>query len=120
LAVDGNSILVAPELLGDANVDGRVNFSDFVVLSNHFGVSNGGWVGADFNGDGVTNFADFVTLSNNFGAVIGAPFTANLLAERTSVEQSSAAPEPGSVALLVAGLMSTLQIQRPSRSRIRC
>jgi hypothetical protein len=110
LSADGNSILVSPELLGDANVDGVVNFADFVLLSNHYGQANQGWVGADFNGDGVVNFADFVQLSNHYGQTYGSPsfvvgpdeFAA--FASASAAFFAGAAPEPGTVLLLGVGL----------------
>ena len=58
-------------LVGDANGDGVVNFSDYVTLNNHFGTTTtGGASVGDFNGDGKVDFADYTLLSNNFGAVV--------------------------------------------------
>lgn len=51
---------------GDANLDGEVNFDDFVSLSTNFR-QNGGWAAGDFDGSGGVGFADFVLLSTNFG-----------------------------------------------------
>ena len=57
---------VAVTILGDLNVDFRVDFTDFLVLSANFGkpasASNG-----DLTGDGRVDFADFLLLSKNFG-----------------------------------------------------
>lgn len=54
---------------GDTNLDRKVDFADFVILSNHFDsvAENRGWSTADFTGDGMSGFDDFVILSNNFG-----------------------------------------------------
>lgn len=52
---------------GDANGDGKVNFVDFVILSDHFGVGQG-WGEGNFDGsEAGTPFADFLVLANNFG-----------------------------------------------------
>jgi hypothetical protein len=51
---------------GDANVDGQVDFDDFVVLAAAYGDS-GGWARGDFSGDGIMDFADFVLLADYFG-----------------------------------------------------
>ena len=56
-----------PSLLpGDANVDGKVGFQDFLILSNNFGQA-GGWQHGDFNFDRQVDFADFLSLSTNYG-----------------------------------------------------
>ena len=81
---------------GDADVDGDVNFNDFEVLANHFGMP-GGWQNGDFDSNGQVQFPDFVILANNFGhAVI-----------------TAVVPEPSAVFLLTIGLLAEL---RPRRS----
>ncbi|HZL34036.1 MAG TPA: dockerin type I domain-containing protein [Tepidisphaeraceae bacterium] len=57
-------------LPGDANDDGVVTFSDFVMLSNAYGQPAARAPFADFNGDGQIDFADFVILSNDFGSAL--------------------------------------------------
>lgn len=52
---------------GDTNLDGIVNFTDFVQLSSNFGLENSSWSQGDFDGDGQTGFEDFLLLSNNYG-----------------------------------------------------
>jgi hypothetical protein len=52
---------------GDADLNGTVDFNDFVILANHFGASPGGWAAANFDFDGTVGFSDFVALANNFG-----------------------------------------------------
>lgn len=53
--------------LGDANVDGLVNFQDFLALSGNFN-SPAGWATGDFNGDFRSDFADFLILTENFSS----------------------------------------------------
>jgi hypothetical protein len=78
---------VAGSLAGDADLNGAVEFADFLLLSNNFGGS-GGWALGDFDGSGDVQFADFLLLSSSFGQS----------AEAASV------PEPN------AGLLSLLAI----------
>ena len=52
---------------GDANLDGKVNFTDFLVLSSNFGSTNARWSDGDFNCSGDVGFDDFLALSRNFG-----------------------------------------------------
>lgn len=51
--------------LGDADLDGQVDFADFLVLSARFGGA-GVWADDGFDASGDVPFADFLILSNNF------------------------------------------------------
>ena len=53
-------------LPGDANRDGEVDLSDFVILRNNFGTGSVFSQG-DFDGDGDVDLGDFVILRNHFG-----------------------------------------------------
>lgn len=52
---------------GDWNLDGAVDFEDFLQMSMHYGQQNAGWSQGDSNCDGVVGFEDFLTLSAHFG-----------------------------------------------------
>lgn len=51
---------------GDTNLDGAVNFADFLTLSSNFGTGSI-WTEGDFDGNGMVEFPDFLNLSRNFG-----------------------------------------------------
>ena len=53
-------------LPGDADLDGKVAFSDFLILSDGFG-KTGDWTSGDFDFNGEVLFADFLLLAENFG-----------------------------------------------------
>ncbi len=53
-------------LLADADFDGQVQFSDFVILSENF-ANSGFYTDGDFDCDGQVQFSDFVILSERFG-----------------------------------------------------
>ncbi len=74
-------------LRGDADGDGQVQFSDFVILSENF-TNAGEYTDGDFDKDGVVQFSDFVILSDSFGQ---------------SGAVAAAVPEPSSIALLGLG-----------------
>lgn len=80
---------VAGTFFGDADLNGKVNFTDFVTLSNNFNAA-GGWSAGDSDGNGTIQFADFVLLSNNFGQPASAV---------------SAVPEPASTVVLGLGIL---------------
>ena len=54
-------------LLGDANLDGKVNGDDFVLMANNFNdYVTAGWDQGDFNYSNTVNGDDFTLLSANF------------------------------------------------------
>jgi arabinogalactan endo-1,4-beta-galactosidase len=53
-------------LLGDANLDGKVNGIDFAILAANFNQAANGWDMGDFNHDGKANGIDFTLLAANF------------------------------------------------------
>ena len=81
---------------GDADLNGTVEFADFLALSASFGQETG-WAGGDFDGNGVAEFADFLLLSDNFG--------------KTRTETTSV-PEPSTGLLLVGVLIGVSFVRR--------
>ena len=75
---------------GDSNLDGDVDFVDFLSLANNFSESPSSWSQGDYDGNNETNFLDFLALANNFG---NAP-----------VADAAGVPEP-SGSLLIALLL---------------
>jgi hypothetical protein len=74
-------------LKGDADFDGKVQFSDYVILAENFG-GEGSYGQGDFDCDGLVQFSDFVILANNFGQTAGGV---------------AAVPEPAAGLLLLLG-----------------
>jgi autotransporter-associated beta strand protein len=104
-------------LLGDANLDGLVNGSDFNILAANFNQSITGWDQGDFNYDGLVNASDFNELAANFNqGVSGADVSPGDVAALDAFAAAnglslpiSSVPEPatGSVMLLTGlGLIS--------------
>ncbi len=53
---------------GDFDLNGKVDFADFLTLSGNFGQQEAAtWKQGDADGDGGISFADFLLLSTNFG-----------------------------------------------------
>ena len=63
---EAGRMLVRASLTGDTDLDGSVNFADFLQLSGNFG-NAADWSTGDFDGDGTAGFSDFLALSSNFG-----------------------------------------------------
>jgi N-acetylneuraminic acid mutarotase len=76
-------IVVLP---ADANHDGVVDTSDFLVMAQNFGAANVGFTGGDFNEDGVVNALDFNLVATNFGAA--APAVASSIAAASTAPAS--------------------------------
>ncbi len=53
--------------MGDADLNGVVEFVDFLEVSKNFGQEVDSWSDGDFDANGVVDFPDFLTLSGNFG-----------------------------------------------------
>ena len=54
-------------LRGDLDVNGAVDFADFLTLSRFFGAATAGYAQGDADGDQVVGFSDFLLVSRNFG-----------------------------------------------------
>ena len=70
-AANGNadlSLSLVQAIPGDTNIDGVVDFADFLIFANNFGQpSFNGWLDGDFSGHGIIAFSDFLQLTENFG-----------------------------------------------------
>ena len=86
---------------GDANLDGAVNFSDLLLLAQHYGTMTGAtWDQGDFNYDGGVGFDDLLLLAQNYGQ--GA----------TASPAVALAPEPSTAGLLAFALPALLRRRR--------
>lgn len=84
--------LAESRILGDADGDSEVTYTDFLILADNFG-TNAGYEGGDFDCNGEVAFLDFLSLANNFGATAAGGAVASV-------------PEPSGFALFcVAGLL---------------
>ena len=55
---------------GDVDLDGDVDFDDFLQLATNYKSNASGWVSGDFTCDGRVNEDDFALLSENFGTSV--------------------------------------------------
>ena len=62
---------LAGHLNGDADFDGQVQFSDFLILADNFGKVDKKWSEGDFDSNAAVLFPDFLILANNFGTSSG-------------------------------------------------
>jgi len=124
------TFVIKPAIVGDANLDGVVNFTDFQLLAASFNGVNTSWDQGDFNYAGKTNFTDFQLLAANFNdstTLDSAEFNAmNQFAETTGHtlianpdgNGFTVVPEPASLGMLgVAALVLARRKRRSSISR---
>ncbi len=107
--VDSNSILISPELLGDANVDGSVDLTDLSTVLNNFGASTTAWTAGNFDFASTIDLTDLSDVLNNFGATNANP---GIVAAGGG---AVATPEPTSLAAL--GSFAVLLFNRCRRFR---
>ena len=117
-----NQIEIMYTLMGDANLDGKVNGTDFTLMATHFNdaVING-WDAGDFNYSGTVNGNDFVLLADNFNLYASTSATSaddlsalDDFAQSNSISLTSV-PEPSAVMLATA--VSILPLSRRKRRR---
>lgn len=82
--------LGSPYKLGDANLDGVVDVSDFGIWNSNKFTNTLLWSDGDFTGDGVVDVSDFGVWNGN---------------KFTSSDSAAAVPEPGSMMLLMVALV---------------
>ena len=87
---------------GDVDVDGDVDFLDFLILANNFASEQGTWETGDFDGDQIVGFRDFLSLANNFG---------------TQVAFAMSVPEPNSLHPLMMTVAFWATLFRKVRTR---
>jgi fibronectin-binding autotransporter adhesin len=95
----GSLHVVLVRLPGDTNLDGVVDAADYITVKQNFGRTGADWSQGNFTvGDSNVDWADLQILMANFGTrgAGGAP----------------AAPEPGSVMLLMFGAVAVLRRRR--------
>lgn len=107
-----------PQLAGDANRDGKVDFADLVTIAQHYGADadpNDSWASGDFNGDNVVNFADLVAVAQHYGlSDLNAGDQINLPYVPFDLGFAQV-PEPSSLMLLVVAVTPMLRRRRRTR-----
>jgi autotransporter-associated beta strand protein len=109
-------------LLGDSDLDGKVNVADLANLAGNFGVTTGKfWINGDFDYNHNVNVADLADLAGNFGkdlasAGFGSGFGSGSAAAAASSDGELAAtgavPEPAAIGLIIPWLALGLRRRR--------
>jgi len=117
--LSSGQIEIAYTLLGDANLDYKVNGADFTLMAANFNDSvTNGWDKGDFNYSNTVNGDDFVLLADNFNQfaaqsdVTAADLVAlDSFAAANGISLTSV-PEPASIGMLALGGVCMLRRRR--------
>lgn len=101
-SIDNTNIIIRFALLGDTNLSGTVDISDFARLAANFNLPST-WARGDFNYDNVTTIGDFAALASNFNQSLATDLP------RTIV------PEPTALTVLAAVAALHRQRRKPAR-----
>jgi len=82
--------IISPQLVADANQDGKVDFNDLLILSQNNGSTTADWAHADFNFDGKVDFNDLLLFAQNVNKTNGNTPLAAQLPASASVAQPTA------------------------------
>jgi hypothetical protein len=88
------AMILKTVLAGDANMDGTVNITDLSKVLTNYDRSGMTWGDGDFNNDQTVNISDLSNVLTNYDKTAG-----------LSGGRLSAVPEPGTLAILAAGLL---------------
>jgi hypothetical protein len=114
LSVDSD-VLVKFTYYGDANLDGKIDGSDYSRIDNGALNNLTGWYNGDFNYDGVINGSDYTLIDNTYNAQ-GASLASEVASPTAQVAGAAAAavPEPTALGLLGIGAVGLLGRRRRS------
>jgi hypothetical protein len=95
-------ITITPTLYGDADLNGKVDLTDFSILATNFNPNGTGktWQQGDFDYNGKVDLTDFSILATDFG-LSSSQLETSLESSlgSTSAADATAAPEPSSIAM---------------------
>jgi arabinan endo-1,5-alpha-L-arabinosidase len=103
----GDALLVRAAIVGDADFNGRVDFSDLLRLAQHYQapIAANDWSHGDFDLDGAVSFNDLLGMAQNYGAGVSAQRSSEAAFMADWTLASSLVPEPSLAAsLTLAGM----------------
>ena len=109
--VMNSDVLVKYTYYGDANLDGKVDASDYSLIDSGYATHATGWYNGDFNYDGVINGSDYTLIDNAFNTQ-GTAISDVIATPTSEVAGDSAVPEPASLSVLSFALLSMLGRRR--------
>jgi autotransporter-associated beta strand protein len=113
----GGNFKMRATLLGDSDLDGKVNVADLANLAGNFGQSAGMlWINGDFDYNGNVNVADLADLAGNFGKTLAGGTGIGGGAAAPAAISAAAVPEPASIGVLSIALLGLASRRRRNSS----
>ena len=113
--VDYNQVLLKLTYIGDFNADGLIDSSDYALLDSY--AQSGSLLG-DLSGDGIVDSSDYALLDTGFqNQGFGALSEVAVAASAAVPASPEAVPEPGSLGLLLTGVLGLLGFRRNASRR---
>jgi hypothetical protein len=101
---------------GDANLDGKVDGSDYARIDSGYLTAATGWFNGDFNYDGVVDGSDYTLIDNAFNSQ-GAALTSQIAVATTQIATAAASvPEPAMSGIFVGVAVAMLRRRRSASS----
>jgi chondroitin AC lyase len=98
-------VLVKYTYVGDANLDGKVDGSDYSLIDNGYLHQLTGWYNGDFNYDGVINGSDYTLIDNAFNSQ-GTQISSVIAIPTFGI---AVVPEPAGMGVLAVATVSMLR-----------
>lgn len=120
-SADATSLLVRLTLVGDATLDGTVDFLDLARLAQSYNTQPGpgAWSQGDFNYDGQVDFNDLAALAQNYNtgpAATAASATLPADFQTAWAQAQSQVPEPSMLSVALAAPLAMTLRRRTSRN----
>ncbi len=105
LNLTASDVLVRFTYVGDANLDGHVDGSDYSLIDNGMLQHRTGWQNGDFNYDGTIDGSDYTLIDNAFNTQ-GASFSSGIanpdVAITSQIAAENSVPEPAGLGLIAS------------------
>ena len=108
-------VLVKYTYVGDANLDGKVDASDYSRIDYGYLNHVTGWYNGDFNYDGVVNGSDYTLIDNAFntqGAILSNQIAGPNASITSEIAAATSVPEPAAVGVLGFAMIGALRRRR--------
>ena len=105
----GSDTLVMYTYGGDANLDGKIDISDYGRIDFNIPLGTNGWYNGDFNYDGKIDISDYGIIDFNIG-IQGTPLSTSSAAGPSAM---TAVPEPAAITMVMAA--GSLVLKRRGR-----